>query len=149
MCVVSAVHDYGRQHSDDWWTVGRWHEFQDLVKQAEKFDKATGQPHCEDPEKTAFMKRIEEKLDVLTKKVEDALNPEDEPDELALYGSNVLPAVLNIKGHEFQLGYIVNEAYGHFDGTAHDWNALTELEREHRLMDAVYRIRARLEAAGA
>lgn len=144
MCVVSAVHDYGRQHSDDWWSVGRWHEFQDLIKQAEKFDKATGQPHCEDPEKIAFMKRIEERIAKLEKTVADAMEKavsEADPAPVPLYGSSILPSEIIIGETPLQLGEIVSWAYSRFDGTATDWNALPELEREALLAQAIYELR--------
>lgn len=144
MCVVSAVHDYGRQHSDDWWSVGRWHEFQDLIKQAEKFDKATGQPHCEDPEKTAFLQKIEQRLKLLEAKVAQALEPED--DHTALYGSSILASTYTLPGGiTVQLGQIVARAHKESGLTVSEWNAEDEGDREVRLMRTLVAMRREAE----
>lgn len=56
MCVVSAIHDYGRQVQPPIWQLPNAIDvFQDLVKHAEEFDKVAQQPHCEDPAKTKFL----------------------------------------------------------------------------------------------
>ena len=89
MCMVSAVTGYGRQT----WpqpvyphvpvhpstssqpvkiievpkvpTQKEWAEFLELVEKAKKFDELANQPDCEDPEKAAWMERIEERLAAL------------------------------------------------------------------------------------
>lgn len=63
MCTVSAVLQYGQRYRDDYWTQQNWPPFTALVKQAEEFDKITGQPDCVDPAKEAWMKRIEQRLE--------------------------------------------------------------------------------------
>ncbi len=40
-------------------------EFKKLVAAAEKFDKATNQPHCEDPTKMAWVREVEVRLKAL------------------------------------------------------------------------------------
>lgn len=65
MCTVSVVTAYGQRYPDHYWTTGNWPQFKNLVTEAEKFDKATGQPDCVDPEKEAWMKRIEDRLEKL------------------------------------------------------------------------------------
>lgn len=66
MCTVSMIYDYGRQRiPDNVWTAPILHEFKGLVKKAEEFDTAAGQPDCVDPEKEAWMKAIEERIEKL------------------------------------------------------------------------------------
>lgn len=65
MCTVSMVTGYGMRYPDHYWDTTSWPLFKALVKEAEKFDKETGQPDCVDPEKDAWMKRIEERLEKL------------------------------------------------------------------------------------
>lgn len=66
MCTVSAIMEYGMYRiPEQQWTPQTWGPFQRLVKQAEEFDKAAGQPDCVDPEKEAWMKRVEERLEKL------------------------------------------------------------------------------------
>lgn len=66
MCTVSVITTYGQTRiPEGQWTTQTWSPFTDLVKQAEIFDKAAGQPDCVDPEKEAWMKRIEERLAAL------------------------------------------------------------------------------------
>lgn len=59
-----------------------------------------------------------------------------------LLGSSVLPAMIWIGNKEVQLGTIVNRALSDSELTADQWNSLTELEREYRLVDAIYAMRA-------
>lgn len=89
MCVVSNIGDYYRPNRwppfDDltpkWpalpspprpdpndWTAEQIRKFLDLIKQAREFDKAIGDVDCEDPNKTAWMKDIEERLKKLESK---------------------------------------------------------------------------------
>jgi hypothetical protein len=43
-------------------TAEQWAEFLKLVKAAKEFDKATGQPDCEDPAKDQWMKDMESRI---------------------------------------------------------------------------------------
>jgi len=45
-------------------------EFRDLLEQAKKIDKVTGQPDCEDPEKTDWMEEMEKRVSALEGKKE-------------------------------------------------------------------------------
>lgn len=66
MCTVSAVMDYGRLRVPEYhWDTTNWAVFKQLVKQAEEFDKVSGEPDCVDPEKEAWMKGVEERLAAL------------------------------------------------------------------------------------
>lgn len=66
MCTVSAITDYGMQRfPHDYWTPQTWPPFQQLVRQAEIFDKVANQPDCIDPAKEAWMKAIEARIDKL------------------------------------------------------------------------------------
>ncbi len=88
MCMVSNVYDYGRGWWDQWnppqypQTVplpfvltppptkqptlddlkAFIEEFKKLVAAAEEFDRKTGQPDCEDQQKSAWMREVEERL---------------------------------------------------------------------------------------
>lgn len=146
MCAVSMVHDYGRRQPDDFWTMPNYDYFKDLVKKAEDFDKATGQPHCEDPEKTAFMKKIEERLAALEQKVKAAEKAAMEEDDMTLYGSSILNSHYTLPGGiEVQLGQIVGRAHEESGLSARDWNALEEGEREVRLMQTLVAMRREAE----
>ena len=43
-------------------TAAEWAAFVELVEKARKFDELANQADCEDPEKTAWMEAIEERL---------------------------------------------------------------------------------------
>lgn len=62
MCMVSAISDYGQRMTADWWDLSKLQEFQDILKQAQIFDEATKQPHCEDPQKQIWIKAVEERV---------------------------------------------------------------------------------------
>ncbi len=81
MCVVSAILDYGRRQwpQYDWRvptpvtppvlpTADEWAQFRELLRKAAEFDKAARQPDCEDPEKAAWMRRMEDRLAELEKR---------------------------------------------------------------------------------
>lgn len=92
MCVVSMVMDYGRQHEP--WTspvpqapgfypyvpavlpdpVAREAiiKFIELVEAAKKFDAASGQPNCEDPNKIKFEAEVLGRLAEIEKRLEAA-----------------------------------------------------------------------------
>jgi len=44
---------------DDWYTLERIDLFKRMVADARLFDEESGQPDCEDPEKTKVTERIE------------------------------------------------------------------------------------------
>lgn len=73
MCVVSAIFDYGRQRIPmDQWTPDAFDQFKKVVKAAERFDEAAGQPDCEDLAKAAWMREVERRLKALEDKVGSA-----------------------------------------------------------------------------
>lgn len=62
MCAVSAMYDYGRSIPfDDWNDPILREKFRKLIEDAMNFDKETGQPNCEDPEKMKWWNAVEEK----------------------------------------------------------------------------------------
>jgi len=93
MCTVSMVFDYGRRvwpepypapppfspwpfpnvapSPDPLPTKEEWEAFWELVEKARKFDELTGQPDCEDPQKSEWVKAIEARLDRLEGDKED------------------------------------------------------------------------------
>jgi len=62
-----------------------------------------------------------------------------------LYGSSLLPAMIDIGGKQVQLGDVVRRA--HYDSglTVDMWNNLEPLVREGHLAKAVYQMRAEAE----
>jgi len=60
MCAVSAVADYGSHMDPNSWDDSTREEFRRLLEHAKIFDKKTGQPDCEDPEKLKWWNAIEE-----------------------------------------------------------------------------------------
>jgi hypothetical protein len=65
MCVVSVLSGWGQIQPEKMWNTDSWKTFQELINVGEKFDKVAGQPDCIDPEKDAWMKRIEERITAL------------------------------------------------------------------------------------
>ncbi len=63
MCVVSVLFQYGQERIPvDQWTPESWEAFTALVKQGDKFDRATDQPDCADPGKLAWAQQINERI---------------------------------------------------------------------------------------
>lgn len=59
MCSVSAVIGYGQARMKDLdWTPKAWLAFDGLIREAERFDAASGQPDCVDPEKQRYVDRM-------------------------------------------------------------------------------------------
>lgn len=128
--------------------------FLELIKRAQEFDRVANQPHCEDPEKVKFQQAMEQRLVMLeqqSRTIADHLGIQPRHDlrddhEPFLYGSNVLAATYLIGGRTVQLGDIVRRAYedhvraGEIS-SASEWNELTELKREHLLVNALYDLR--------
>ncbi len=66
MCSVSVVHDYMRTNVPlEWWDRPKFDEYKEIIDRLDKLDKKLDQPECEDPEKAAWMKQVEERLDRL------------------------------------------------------------------------------------
>lgn len=63
MCTFSAIHDYGRNMDPNRWDKEMLAEFHKLIEAAKQFDKISGQPDCEDPEKTKWIEVVERKVD--------------------------------------------------------------------------------------
>ena len=62
MCTISANMAYGQTLPDDFWgDVEHFNAFKKLLDKAREFDKVTGQPNCEDPEKAKWWSAIEER----------------------------------------------------------------------------------------
>lgn len=60
MCAVSVVYDMFGKQPDDWYTLERIDLFKRMVTDARLFDEESGQPDCEDPEKSKVNDRIED-----------------------------------------------------------------------------------------
>ncbi len=66
MCAVSAMHDYFRTNVPlEGWTRPVFNEYQEVIRRLEQLDAKLSQPDCEDPEKAAWMKAVEERLAAL------------------------------------------------------------------------------------
>ncbi len=59
MCAVSVIYDMFGKMPDTWYTKKRIELFERMVEDAKVFDKESGQPDCEDPEKAKVLERIE------------------------------------------------------------------------------------------
>lgn len=53
---------YGMRYPDPHWTPANWPDFNELIRKAGEYDKKHGEPDCIDPEKDAWMKRIEARI---------------------------------------------------------------------------------------
>jgi hypothetical protein len=95
MCVVSNIGDYGRRQWPDWgkpepapamplpgvWpppqyngpTREQFEEFLKLLRAGARFDKATGQPACEQEQKIGWLRDMAKALGFDPQKVDDAL----------------------------------------------------------------------------
>jgi len=63
MCMVSAIHDYGRKLPPLEWTPDILETFKDALKRAEAYDEKTHQKDCLDPQKAEFLKDVEKLLE--------------------------------------------------------------------------------------
>ena len=62
MCVFSGVVRGFQTVPEPLWTVPAWSEAKEILERVRRIDEALGQPDCEEAEKDAWMKRIEERL---------------------------------------------------------------------------------------
>lgn len=63
MCCVSVIQAYMSQRVPlQTWTPTLYQEYQELIQKVAEMDKKLGQPDCDDPEKAAWMKKVEEYL---------------------------------------------------------------------------------------
>ncbi len=62
MCVSSVIHQYGQRYPDPYWNQQNWPPFRDLLDKAKQVDEQLGEPHCIDPEKDAWARRIEDRI---------------------------------------------------------------------------------------
>lgn len=60
MCAVSVIYDMFGKQPDEWYTLERIDLFKRMVADARLFDEESGQPDCEDPEKSKVNDRIED-----------------------------------------------------------------------------------------
>jgi hypothetical protein len=67
---------------------------------------------------------------------------------MMLFGSSVLPATMFIAYVEVQLGDIVRRAQADSGLSVEDWNRLPPVQREYKLVDAIYKMREEAEARG-
>jgi len=86
VCAISVIQDYYRQRTAPWdtqwpplnpnvtvtpspapidWTPETWRMLKEVLAKLEALDAKTGQPHCEDPAKAAWMKDVEARLAAL------------------------------------------------------------------------------------
>jgi hypothetical protein len=67
MCAVSVVYGMFVGQPDEWYTTERIGLFRRMVTDARLFDKESGQPDCEDPEKA----KVEARIDAIEEQLED------------------------------------------------------------------------------
>ena len=76
MCLISVVMGYAETIPIDNWDRSGLTHLQQVMQTARAFDAATAQPHCEDPAKVAFEKRIMDRLDELERKMDSIITKE-------------------------------------------------------------------------
>lgn len=63
MCMLSVLTGYGQARiADNAWSRQTWDAFKSVADQTAKLDEQLGEPDCIDPEKQAWMDRIEARL---------------------------------------------------------------------------------------
>lgn len=62
MCMMSVVMAYGRGVDASSWTPASYQRFKDVAAEIETLDVELGEPECVDPEKTTWMRDVEERL---------------------------------------------------------------------------------------
>lgn len=84
MCVASNIGDYYKPHWPQFdppkiwpdltpakpinpWSEEKMRKLMELIEKAREMDKLMGEPDCEDPAKTAWMKQVEQRLKKLEK----------------------------------------------------------------------------------
>jgi hypothetical protein len=88
MCTTSMIYDHGYQHKPwdapapaPYWNQQPFPDreaaeaikrFLKLLDAAKEYDKATGQPDCEDPKKAAFMTEVLDRLAAIEKRLAQA-----------------------------------------------------------------------------
>jgi hypothetical protein len=70
MCVVSMIYDYGRNIPPYKWEKNWIDDYKKLIERAKEWDVKTGQPDCDDKDKLAWLKKIEDYLNSLKDKTE-------------------------------------------------------------------------------
>ena len=89
MCSVSVITQYGRtMWPDPRWAdvidhlppqptpqpdpdlLEKFKKFMELVEKAKIFDRETGQPDCEDPDKARWLKSLEDRIAELERKLQ-------------------------------------------------------------------------------
>jgi hypothetical protein len=66
--MVSVINDYGHQNIPAFqWTPNTFNEYKEILRKLEALDAKLGQPDCESPEKSAWMKDVEKRLAELEK----------------------------------------------------------------------------------
>ncbi len=70
MCMASVIYDYARTIKPSIWVQDptSLQLLKDILKKVEELDAKTGQPDCEDPAKSKWMRDVEKRL----KKLETA-----------------------------------------------------------------------------
>jgi hypothetical protein len=62
MCIVSVITQYGMQYPPQHWNEQNWQPFKALLDQARIVDVRIGEPDCIDPEKKAWIERIDRQI---------------------------------------------------------------------------------------
>ena len=65
MCMASVVTAYGQTIGWNQWDTQSFDLLKEILTKVEELDKRLNQPDCEDPEKSAWMREVERRLDKL------------------------------------------------------------------------------------
>jgi len=69
MCCVSVISDYFNPSTGNvkitQWDGSGWAAYQEVLRKLQELDEKLSQPHCEDPEKTEWMRSVEKRLQSL------------------------------------------------------------------------------------
>jgi hypothetical protein len=103
------IMDYGRERiGPGKWTFDTWIDYKKLIEDAKKIDEKLGEPNCEDPAKTAWMKEIEDRLKRLEDQAKQYQQPEPQEHTISI----------SYDGYNF--GNAINEGITHLSDKISD-----------------------------
>lgn len=62
MCLISRVHDWGREIDHAKWTPEALTNFKKLLPAINQLDTQLGEPDCEDPTKSEWLRSMEQRF---------------------------------------------------------------------------------------
>lgn len=71
MCMISVVHQGAQQIPIDQWNRPAYNELQEILRLVRHLDETLGQPDCEDPQKAAWQREVEQRLTEIENRLPD------------------------------------------------------------------------------